>query len=97
MKMRSTTRWGRSATVIVQGLLGVVALGMGLLIGGARAWAQDFEKVADKPVETIAANPFIAGAYGFIWVAVLFYVVYVARGLGQVKRDIQDLRRKLDA
>ena len=63
----------------------------------APALAQEYEKVTDTDPTTIAANPFIAGAYGFIWVAVLAYIVYVARALGRVSREIEQLRKKLDS
>jgi hypothetical protein len=46
--------------------------------------------------ESIPAAPFLAGAYAFMWVAVLVYVALVARRLGRVQSDIDDLRRKLD-
>lgn len=61
-------------------------------------WAQSegYEPVADKDPTTIAANPFIAGAYGFIWLAVVVYVVVLARNLGKTKAEVAELRRKLD-
>ena len=46
--------------------------------------------------ESIPAAPFLAGAYAFMWVAVLVYVALVARRLSRVQSDIDDLRRKLD-
>lgn len=46
--------------------------------------------------ETIPAAPFLAGAYGFIWVAVLVYVLFVARRLARVKDEIEDLRRRVE-
>jgi hypothetical protein len=46
--------------------------------------------------ESIPAAPFLAGAYAFMWVAVLIYVALVARRLGRVQSDIEDLRRKMD-
>ena len=46
--------------------------------------------------ESIPAAPFLAGAYAFMWVAVLVYVALVARRLARVQSDIEDLRRKLD-
>jgi hypothetical protein len=46
--------------------------------------------------ESIPAAPFLAGAYAFMWVAVLVYVGLVARRLTRVQSDIEDLRRKLD-
>ncbi len=56
-----------------------------------------FVKVDGKPTEDIPAVGFVGLAYGFIWVAVLGYVLYVARGLGRVKADLAELRRKLNA
>lgn len=61
------------------------------------AVAQKFEKVEGKLVEDIPAIPFVAAAYGFIWIAVLGYLVYVARSLGRVSSEVAELRRKLDA
>jgi hypothetical protein len=46
--------------------------------------------------ESIPAAPFLAGAYAFMWVAVLIYVAMVARRLTRVQSDIDDLRRKLE-
>ena len=43
------------------------------------------------------AGPFVGIAYGFIWVAILAYVVFVARGVGRVRGELDDVRRKLDA
>ena len=39
---------------------------------------------------------YVAGAYGFIWVAFLVYVVMVARRIGRVHDEIDELRRKLE-
>ncbi|MDX2024657.1 MAG: CcmD family protein [Deltaproteobacteria bacterium] len=60
------------------------------------AVAADYAKVPDRDPTTIAANPFIAGAYGFIWVALLVYVVFVARGLQKASSEVKSLQRKLD-
>ena len=38
----------------------------------------------------------LAGAYGFIWAAVLVYVVSVARRLERVQREAEDLRRRVE-
>ena len=48
----------------------------------ALALAQEFVKVEGKAGEEVPAGPFVAIAYGFIWIAVLAYVVFIARGLG---------------
>ena len=62
----------------------------------ATALAQEFQKVDGKLADNVPAVPFVGIAYGFIWLAVLVYVVVVARGLGRVKTEIDELRRKLD-
>jgi CcmD family protein len=63
----------------------------------ALAVAQQFEKVSGKATEEVPAGPFVGIAYGFIWVAILAYVLFVARGVARVRGDIDELRRKLDA
>ena len=72
-------------------------MGLGTLaafVGSAHA--QDFVKVDDAAREQLPATPFIGVAYGFIWLAILLYVLSVARRLGRVQGEIQDLRRRLD-
>jgi CcmD family protein len=60
------------------------------------AVAQEWQKVEGKASEEIPAVSFVGYAYGFIWIAVVGYVVYVARGLGKVNAQLDELRRKLD-
>lgn len=67
-----------------------------LALPGPLALAADYAKVPDRDPTTIAANPFIAGAYGFIWVALLVYVVFVARGLQKASAEVKSLQRKLN-
>jgi CcmD family protein len=62
----------------------------------ALALAQEFEKISGKATEEVPAVPFVGIAYGFIWIAILGYVVFVARGVGRVRSEIDELRRKLD-
>jgi CcmD family protein len=63
----------------------------------ALAAAQEFVKVEGKAGEDVPAGPFVGIAYGFIWIAVLAYVVFIARGVGRVRGEVDELRRKLDA
>ncbi len=63
----------------------------------ALALAQEFQKVDGKLGEEVPAGPFVGIAYGFIWIAILAYVLYIARGLGRVRGEVEELRRKLDA
>lgn len=59
------------------------------------AWAQEFVKVEDGAREQLPAIPLVAAAYGFIWLAVLAYLLVTARGLGRVQKDLESLRRRL--
>ena len=78
----------------------VTAIIVAVLLGclATFAWAQggEYAAVPDKDPRTIAANPYIAGAYGFIWVAVVMYVVVLARGLSRANAEVANLRRKLE-
>jgi CcmD family protein len=62
----------------------------------ALARAQEFVKVEGAPRQEIPAGPFVAAAYAFIWIAVLAYVIVLARGLARVRRETDELRGKLD-
>ena len=63
----------------------------------AAAFAQVFEKVRGPATDEVPAGPFVAIAYGFIWVAILTYVAFIARGVGRVRGELDDVRRKIDA
>jgi CcmD family protein len=68
------------------------------LLAPLAALAQDqYEPVNEAARQRMDPNPYIVGAYGFIWVAVLVYVVMVARGLGRARGEIEDLRRRVEA
>ena len=67
-----------------------------LALGPAQALAQEFEKVTGPLREEIPAVPFVAAAYGIIWLAILFYVFVIARGLARVDGEIADLKRRVD-
>ena len=58
--------------------------------------AQTFEKIEGKTSEDVPAVPFVSLAYGFIWIAIVVYVVTVARGLAKTRAELDDLRRKVD-
>lgn len=62
----------------------------------AMARAQEFVKVEGAPRQEIPSGPFVAAAYAFIWIAVLAYVIVLARGLGRVRKETDELRGKLD-
>jgi hypothetical protein len=66
------------------------------LILPATALAQKYEPIEGGVRESIPAAPFLAGAYAFIWLSVIVYVVLVARRLTRVQSDMEDLRRRLE-
>ncbi len=45
--------------------------------------------------ESIPAAPLVGAAYGFLWLAVLGYVVMTSRGLRKVESDLAELDAKL--
>jgi heme exporter protein D len=66
------------------------------LVLPATALAQKYEPIEGRVRESIPAAPFLASAYGFIWLAVIVYVVLVARRLTRVQADMEELRRRLE-
>lgn len=45
--------------------------------------------------ESVPAAPLVAGAYGFIWVAVLVYVGTVAQRARRLQAEVDALRKRL--
>ena len=74
----------------------VAALAAALMVP-ATALAQEFEKVKGPVADEIPAGRFVSLAYGFIWVALLAYLVSIARGVARVRGELDAVRRKLDA
>lgn len=77
----------------------VATLGAALsaVLPAAVAIAQEFRKVEGSPAQEVPAVPFVATAYGFIWIAILTYVFVVARAVTRVRGELDDLRRKVGA
>jgi CcmD family protein len=73
----------------------LLALLLWLTAGPALA-AEEYEPVNQATRELTDPNPYILGAYGVIWAAVLVYVVMVARGLTRARAEIETLRRRVD-
>lgn len=59
--------------------------------------ADEYQKVTDATRENIDATPYVAIAYGFIWIVVFLYVVMIARGQMQVRAELARLQKKIDA
>jgi CcmD family protein len=79
----------------IRALLAIMA-GVLCCLSSAVATAQEFEKVSGAVREELPAGRFVAAAYAFIWIAVLVYVVSIARGLGRVRTDLEALKKKID-
>jgi CcmD family protein len=75
--------------------LAVISAILTFVWGPTVALAQVFEKVEGGAKQEVPAVPFVSIAYGIIWILVLSYVVVVAKGVGRVNKEIDDLERKL--
>jgi CcmD family protein len=87
--MKTRNRWS-GVRLLVVGAFAALALAPALAV------AQEFQKVSGPLREELPATPFVAAAYGFIWIALLAYVVLLARGLGRVRKDLAELRGKVN-
>ena len=76
--------------------LGLIVAALVTALAPALARAQEFVKVEGAPRQEIPASPFVAAAYSFIWIAVLAYVIVLARGIARVRKETAELRAKLD-
>ena len=78
-------------------LLKIISMAAIVLAAPAAALAQEFQKVDEtkKLADNVPAVPFVGIAYGVIWLAVLVYVLAVARGLGRVNSELDELKRKI--
>jgi CcmD family protein len=71
-------------------------LAVAALLPGSAALAQEYVKVENATREHLPAPQFVAGAYGFIWVAILVYVFVVARRLARTRQEIAELRSRVE-
>jgi CcmD family protein len=69
---------------------------LGVALAAAPAAAQEFVKVDNATREQLPAPQFVGAAYAFIWLAFLGYVVLVARSLGRTRKEIDDLKHRVD-
>ena len=58
--------------------------------------ADEYEPFNEAARQKMDPNPYLLAAYGFIWAAVLVYVVMLARGLTRARTDLEALRRRVD-
>jgi hypothetical protein len=94
--------WSNLRTRTAARVAGVVAMLLALgpvstLLTLGQALAEEYEPVTAATTTRTDPNPFIVAAYGFIWAALLVYVIGVARGLGKARAEVAELRRRVDA
>jgi CcmD family protein len=61
---------------------------------------EGFTQVTGAPAalqESIPAQPLVAISYAFIWLVVLLYLVFIWRRGSQTQREVDDLRKKIEA
>jgi CcmD family protein len=49
------------------------------------------------PEEQLPAAPLLVAAYGFVWIALLFYLWSIWRRMGRVERELADVGRRVAA
>ena len=76
--------WGSAAVAVAA--LGVVA---------AAQQSSEFVPATNIQKETLPALPLLYAAYGFVWVAVVAYVLLLWRRLSKVERELADVTAKL--
>ena len=85
----------------------VMAWGTGALgvLTATAAWAQTtpqnefvpLSSAAATQQEALPASPLIYGAYGFVWLALVVYVLLLWRRIGKVERELADVTSRLAA
>jgi len=92
----TTTQTTHSTRSLAHTFLRIAWFAVLSLLSPGIALAQDFQKVEGALRPELPSVPFVAAAYGFIWIAILVYVLAVARGLSKVRQELAELRRKID-
>ena len=89
---------GRTAARVAGLFLALLSMGpVPAWLAMGRALADEYEPVTAATASRTDPNPYIVAAYGFIWAALLVYVISVARGLGRARAEVDELRRRVDA
>jgi hypothetical protein len=90
---RLVARTAAAIAVLVAVVMPLFGAGVALAQGG------DYEPVTAAAAQATRTdpNPYLLGAYGFIWVVVLLYVISVARGLAAARAEVAELRRRVEA
>lgn len=96
MTKTQTTRSTQSTQFSARTFLRIAWFAVLSVLSPGMALAQDFQKVEGALRPELPSVPFVAAAYGFIWIAILVYVLAVARGLSKLRQELAELRRKID-
>lgn len=95
MRRVNRRRWGAViCLLLVCSMPALSTAAMASSQPAAQTVPDGFEPVTEvPPEEQIPAQPLVAGAYAFIWLAVLVYVGLLWRRLGAVQKDLDALKR----
>jgi CcmD family protein len=86
--------------LMIRAGVALVVLTLGLERLGAQGEAPEaFQplKPGELAQEQLPAAPLVFGAYAFVWLALLIYVLFLWRRLAQVDRDLADVNARLEA
>jgi len=86
-------------TALVLALVAFAALGVARAEPERKPDAEGYEPVDGSMMqkgESIPASKLVAGAYGFIFAAVIVYAASVAGRARRVEHELDELKRKLD-
>jgi CcmD family protein len=77
----------------------VLTLGLVATLGAQGEAPEAFQplKPGELAQEQLPAAPLVFGAYAFVWLALLIYVLFLWRRLAQVDRDLADVNARLEA
>lgn len=75
------------------------------VLGSTAVWAQTTPQSEFVPLsaaaatqqEALPATPLIYAAYGFVWLALVVYVLLLWRRIGKVERELADVSSRLAA
>ena len=89
--MKKLTRVRAALAALISALVITVAP----LLSAVALAADEYEPFNEAARQKMDPNPYLLAAYGFIWAAVLIYVVMLARGLTKARADLEALRRRV--
>lgn len=94
------SRWLVSGALIVGALAGESVVAETLPGSqAARAWEGEWKAgVVEEPVrDSVSGEGVVVAAYLALWIILFLYVVRLSMNLNALRRDIEELRRRLEA